>query len=74
MAFLISYTFKYFGPFLKIAFGYLVGGALFFAGIKLEAKERLMNYGRALLGGAWAIIYFTTYAMYHFEASRIISS
>jgi|GEM_PF-584049 len=72
VAFLISYSFKYFGPFLKIAFGYLVGGALFFTGLKLEAKEKFMNYGRVLLGGAWAIIYFTTYAMHHFEASRII--
>ena len=74
VAFLISYTFKYFGPFLKIAFGYGVGGALFLAGLKLEAKEKFMNYGRVLLGGAWAIIYFTTYAMYHFEASRIIAN
>ncbi len=72
VAFLISYSFKYIGPFLKIAFGYVVGGALFFAGLKLEAKEKFLNYGRVLLGGAWAIIYFTTYAMYHFEASRII--
>jgi len=74
VAFLISYTFKYFGPFLKIAFGYLVAGSLFFAGVKLETQEKLTNFGRALLGGAWAIIYFTTYAMYHFEASQIILS
>ncbi|MEI8012284.1 MAG: DUF2339 domain-containing protein, partial [Candidatus Omnitrophota bacterium] len=74
VAFLISYSFKYFGPFLKIAFGYVVGGTLFFVGFKLEAKEKFLHYGRVLLGGAWAIIYFTTYAMYHFEASRIIAS
>ncbi len=74
VAFLISYSFKYFGPFLKIAFGYVVGGALFVTGLRLEGKERLRNFGRALLGGAWAIIYFTTYAMYHFEASRIVTS
>ena len=73
VAFLISYSFKYFGPFLKIGFGFLSGGALFYAGVKLETRERMMHYGRALLGGAWAIFYFTTYAMYHFEASRIIT-
>ncbi len=49
VAFLISYSFKYFGPFLKIAFGYVVGGALFFAGLKLESKEKFLNYGRVLL-------------------------
>ena len=74
IGFLISYVFKSVGPLAKIIFGYLVGGGLFFAGLKFEKKEEFVNYGRVLLGGAWAIIYFTTYAMYHFEASRIISS
>ncbi|MCX5694147.1 MAG: DUF2339 domain-containing protein, partial [Candidatus Omnitrophica bacterium] len=74
IGFLISYFFKSFGPLAKIIFGYLVSGVLFFAGLKFEKKAKFLNYGRVLLGGAWAIVYFTTYAMYHFEASRIISS
>lgn len=74
MGFLISYTFKYFGPFFKIIFGYLVGAILFFIGFKLETKEKLVNFGRALLGGGWALVYFTTYAMHHFAASRLIES
>lgn len=74
IGFLISYTFKDFGPFIKIAFGYFISAGLFYFGLQLEKKDKLENYGRALLGGAWALIYFTTYAMYHFEASRIIQS
>ncbi len=74
MGFLISYTFKYFGPFLKIAFGYAVSAATFFIGLRLETKEKFVHFGRVLLGGAWALIYFTTYAMHHFEASRLITS
>ena len=74
VGFLITYTFKDFGPFLKIAFGYLVAGVLFYLGLNLETKNKFVYYGRVLLGGAWAIVYFTTYAMHHFEASRIISS
>ncbi|MFH1198935.1 MAG: DUF2339 domain-containing protein, partial [Candidatus Omnitrophota bacterium] len=74
IGFLITYTFKYFGPFLKIMFGYLVSGILFFWGSRLEKKNKFVNYGRVLLGGAWAIAYFTTYAMYHFNASKIINS
>jgi len=74
MGFLISYTFKYFGPFFKIAFGYLISAIFFFVGFKLEAKEKFVNFSRALLGGAWALVYFTTYAMHHFEASRLIQS
>ncbi|MGE5308140.1 MAG: DUF2339 domain-containing protein, partial [Deltaproteobacteria bacterium] len=74
VAFLITYTFKYFGPFLKILFGYALSAGLFYAGLKLEKQDALRNYGRVILGGAWAIVYFTTYAMQHFEASRIIAS
>lgn len=74
IGFLISYSFKYFPAIAKIVFGYLVSAGLFFFGLKLEKKERFVAYGRVLLGGAWAIAYFTTYAMYHFDASRIINS
>ncbi len=74
VGFLISYTFRYFGPFIKILFGYCISGSLFFAGTYCEKKERFKHYGRVLLGGCWAVAYFTTYAMYHFEASRIITS
>lgn len=74
VGFLISYTFKYFGPIMKIAFGYLVSAILFFLGFRLEAKEKFVNFGRVLLGGGWALVYFTTYAMHHFDASRIIQS
>jgi hypothetical protein len=74
VTFLIGYTFKYFGPWLKILTGFALGGLLFFGGYKLEKNEKLKNFGRVLLGGAWAIVYLTTYAMYHFEASRVITS
>ena len=74
VTFLISYTFKYFGPFMKILTGYLIGAGLLVIGVKLEKKTGLTYYGRSLLGGGWAIAYFTTYAMYHFQASRIIQS
>ncbi|MDD5255321.1 MAG: DUF2339 domain-containing protein [Candidatus Omnitrophica bacterium] len=74
IAFLLTYTFAYFGPLAKILFGYLIAVAMFIAGIRLEKRERFTNYGRVLLGGAWAIAYFTTYAMHHFEASRVINN
>ncbi|MFH1692168.1 MAG: DUF2339 domain-containing protein [Candidatus Omnitrophota bacterium] len=74
---LIVYASQYFGhlgPLVKIMLGYLVSFVLFFLGFKLEAKEKLLHFGRVLMGGGWALVYFTTYAMYHFEASRIIQS
>lgn len=74
IAFFIAYAFRYFGPAAKIAFGYALGAGLFIFGERLQKKEKFVNYGRVLLAGAWAIIYFTTYSMYHFEASKIINS
>ena len=74
VAFLLTYTLTRFGPVAKILFGYLIAVVLFILGLRLERKEKFINYGRVLLGGSWAIVYFTTYAMYHFEASKIIHS
>jgi uncharacterized membrane protein len=74
VAFLLTYTLTRIGPVAKILLGYLIAAALFISGIKLEKMEKFINYGRVLLGGSWAIAYFTTYAMYHFEASKIIDS
>ncbi len=74
LGFLISYTFHYFGPVLKIATGYLISIILFVLGFRLEAKEKFVRFGRVLLGGGWALVYITTYAMHHFPASRLISS
>ncbi len=74
IAFLLTYTLAHIGPAAKIMFGYLIAAVLFISGIKLERIRKFINYGRVLLGGGWAIIYFTTYAMYHFEASKIINS
>jgi len=74
IAFLLTYSFAHFGPVAKICAGYMIALGLFIGGIKLEKNEITTNYGKVLLGGAWAITYFTTYAMYHFKASQIITS
>jgi len=74
IAFLLMYSFARFGPVAKICAGYMIALALFIGGVKLERLEVYSNYGKVLLGGAWAIAYFTTYAMHHFEASRLIES
>lgn len=74
MGLLISYTFKYFGPWIRILFGYFVSAIFFVLGTRLEKNAKFINFGRALWGGGWALAYFTTYAMHHFEASRIINN
>ncbi|MBI4351745.1 MAG: DUF2339 domain-containing protein [Elusimicrobia bacterium] len=77
VGFLIAYSSRYFGhfgPWGKILTGYLVSAALFFTGWKLRRKEMMANYGHVLTGGAWALAYFTTFAMHHFPQSRVLDS
>lgn len=74
VAFLVTYSFTYVGALAKILFGYAVAGGLFFFGFYLANKDQFRNYAKVLLAGAWGLVYFTTYAMHHFEASRIIAS
>ncbi len=74
IAFLITYTFRFFHAAARIGCGYAAACLLFWFGLRLEKKAQFKYYGRAILGGAWAILYFTTYAMYHFDISRIIHS
>lgn len=77
VGFLIAYSSRYFGhfgPWGKILTGYLVSAALFFTGWKLKQRELMANYGHVLTGGAWALAYFTTFAMHHFPQSRVLAS
>ena len=51
---------------LAMSLGLLGGGILF------ERRERYRVFGRGLIGGGWATLYFTVYAMQSLEASRVI--
>jgi hypothetical protein len=74
VALLLNYSMHYLGPTGKIALGYALGAILLSAGILGERKERYRIAGRAVLGGGWALLYFTTYAMHNIAAVRIVSS
>ncbi|MFH1858609.1 MAG: DUF2339 domain-containing protein [Candidatus Omnitrophota bacterium] len=70
--FLIAYTFRYFGVFAKLGTGYLLALIFGAVGTFLEKKKDLRWYGMGLIGGGWALLYFTTYAAHHIEVVRII--
>ncbi len=74
IAFFLAYELKTFGPAGKVLVGYIVAAVMLGAGIWFERGERYRILARAGIGGGWALLFFTTYAMYHVPAARVISS
>ncbi|MEI8345095.1 MAG: holin [Candidatus Omnitrophota bacterium] len=74
VAFFVSYAFKYLSPVWRIGVGYAIGAAMIFAGRLMDKAEKYKWYGRSVIAGGWVLAYFTTYAMYHIKATRILSS
>jgi uncharacterized membrane protein len=74
VAFFILYNFPRLGPHMKIATGCAVSVLLLLGGMRIERDHALRWYGRGLIGGAWALLYFTAYAMYHVPVTRILDS
>jgi len=70
----LIYQFQYFTPLLKILSGIFAAVGLIAAGEFFEKKPTYEWYGRSLTGGGWALIYFSIYAAYHFDAVKIINS
>ncbi len=60
----------YLGPAGKIALGYFLSVVLLVLGIIGERNERYRVAGRAVLGGGWALAYFTTYALHNVALRR----
>jgi Predicted membrane protein (DUF2339) len=58
----------------KIALGYSVSMAILGAGVYLERSDRYRIFARALIGGGWALLFFTTYAMHFVPYTRVIET
>jgi len=74
IAFFIGYSFKYLNAFAKISLGYLFSISFFVWGKFLERDRRYTRITWGILGGAWGLLYLSTYAMYYVETTKIISS
>ena len=74
VAFFLAYQLKTLGPAGKILVGFVTAAAMLGAGIWFDRGERYRILARAAIGGGWALAFFTTYAMYHVAAARILSS
>src|SRR5438094_2680283 len=61
------------GPLGKVAISYLASAFLLVGGIYLEKNERYRLLGRTGIGGGWALLFFSTFGIYHVEAMRVLS-
>ncbi len=72
LALFLGYSFSQMGPAGRSGVALAVSISLLGAGAALERRERYVLFGRGLLGGGWAALYFTVYAMQALDAARVI--
>jgi uncharacterized membrane protein len=74
IALLLGYEFTHVGPLGRVATGMAVGLAMLISGVLVERKSAYAIFARGLIGGGWAALYFTTYAMHALPAARVIDN
>jgi len=74
LATLLRYSFTQFGPGGRVGICLAASCALLACGVIFESWERYQVFARGLLGGGWAGLYVTVYAMHAVEAARVIDS
>lgn len=74
VAFFLAYQLKTMAPAGKVLVGLVTGVVMLGAGAWFERGERYRILARAGIGGGWALLFFTTYAMYHVPAAQVLSS
>ena len=74
IAFFLAYQLRTMGPEGKVSVGFVTAAVMLGAGIWGERKDRYRILARAGIGGGWALLFFTTYAMYHVPAAHVLDS
>ena len=74
IAFFLAYQLRTMGAEGKVWIGSVTAGVMLGAGVWAERKDRYRILARASIGGGWALLFFTTYAMYHVPAAHVLDS
>lgn len=74
IALFLGYSLRTLGPVGRIGLGAAMSATLLGLGIFAEKREGYQLFGRGLIGGGWAGLYFTTFAAYAVPAARVISN
>jgi hypothetical protein len=74
VAFFLAWKLQTWGPAGKVLCGFAVSLTLLVGGVWLERKAIYRIFARAGIGGGWALMFFTTFAMHHIPAARVLQS
>ncbi len=74
IALFLAYKFPTLSNPEKVGLGYFVSFAILGLGVYLERKDLYRVFARALIGGGWALVFFTTYAMHFVTYTQVIDT
>src|ERR1700690_114631 len=74
IALFLAYKFPSLSNPMKVGLGYAVSLAILGLGVYLELKDAYRIFARALIGGGWALTFFTTYAMHFVKYTQVIET
>ena len=74
IALALGYSFTRLGPWGRVGISLVASLALLAIGAVLELREPYRMFARGLLGGGWAALYVTVFAMHAVDAARVIPS
>lgn len=74
VVFFLAYALGQMGPFGRVLTGAAAGGVMLAGGLVAERRERYVTFGRALIAGGFATLYFVAFACHFIAAARVIDS
>jgi hypothetical protein len=74
IALLLNYAYTQLGAAGRVALSLGVSFAMLAAGVVFERREKYRTFSYGLIGGGWAALYTTVYAMYAVPAAKVLDN
>src|ERR1035438_9151384 len=74
IALLLNYAYTQLGAAGRVALSLGASFAMLAAGVVFERREKYRTFSYGLIGGGWAALYTTVYAMYAIPAAKVLDS